>query len=109
MPRFKKAVVCQSGRSVYNVGVIDVDDMLHIATFAVTEETALEQLDCINNDRAAVSVEEYLNYAYSHCVGEDRDVCRLEKPKNECTCDSTPIRCVFAPFRRAVDRCNLIG
>lgn len=94
---------------MYNVGVIDSDDMLHIATFAVTEETALEQLDCIKNDRAAVSVEEYLNYAKFHCVGEETDVCQFEKAKNECSCDTTPIRCVFAPFRRAVDRCNLLG
>lgn len=101
--------MCQSGRSVYNVGVIDIDDELHIATFAVTEETALEQLDCISHDRASVSVEEYLSYAFFNCVGEDSSMCKFDKAKNECSCDSTPIRCVSPPFRRAVDRCNLVG
>lgn len=109
VPRYKKAVLCRNGMSVYNVGIIDIDDMLHIAMFAVTEETATEYLNCIKQDQASVSVEEYLHYAYNHCIGESEMVCPLTDNQRTCACNTMPIRCVYDPFKRAVNNCNLIG
>lgn len=89
------------------MGVINQDDELHIAMFSVTEEKAVEDLECIRNDRASRSVEEYLDYAYNNCIGEDTEMCTVNNLETgDCTCTSTPVRCVSPPYRRAVNRCN---
>lgn len=108
-PRYVGAVMCMSGRSVFNVGVVDVDGELNIAMFAVTEETAMEYLDCIREDASSVSVEEYLEHAYNNCVGEDPEICRVnDLATGDCTCTQgqTPDRCVWRPYRRSVRRCD---
>lgn len=107
-PRFKKVVICRSGRNVYNVGVVDVEDMVHVAMFARSAERAGEFGACIRRDRAAVSVEEYLAFARDNCVGEEPANCAMQ-PGGGCECRRSPVRCTLQPFRRAVDRCELVG
>lgn len=103
--RFKSVVMCKSGRSVFNVGIVDVEDNLHIAMFSVTEEKAMADITCIRNDLASVSVEEYLDYAFNNCIGEDQDKCSINNA-GVCTCSSMPARCISPAYKRAVNRCE---
>lgn len=92
---------------MYNVGVVNELNELHISMFSVTEEAAMEYLECIKNDRATRSVEEYLDYAYNNCVGEEPEMCVVnDLATGDCTCSKTPVRCISPPYRRSVNRCN---
>lgn len=76
---------------MYIVAVVNQLNELNIAMFSVTEEMAMEYLDCIKNDRSTKSVEEYLEYAFNNCVGEEPEKCVL---------NDLPLQIALAPRHR---------
>ena len=75
-----------------------------IALFAVNRETAEQWLECVLNDAASISVEEYMQFAFENCDGDD--TCDVNGP-NQCRCRTRAVdRCGWKRFTRAVRRCG---
>lgn len=107
--RFQGALICVYGtnQETFNVGVVNKAGELHIASFSVEEDTAMRQLECINNDLSRMSVEEYLEFADENCAGEEEVNCVVtDLEAGDCRCFlKTPVRCLFSPYRRSLARC----